>query len=74
MGTESIKNIINTSTQACANFKDAKKLAQISTGLGSAMPGLEINPAKMVFNHSKNYDIGNLLKIIIIIFIIIIIA
>lgn len=34
--------------QATCHFKDPKKLAEVSTGLGAAMKGLEIKPGKIV--------------------------
>lgn len=34
--------------EATTHYKNPKKLMEVSTGLGSAMPGLEINPKKIV--------------------------
>lgn len=41
------KRMAAACVQACTHFRDPVKLAEISTGLGEAMPGLEINPEKM---------------------------
>jgi len=39
--------------QATTHFKDAKKLAEVSEGLGSAMPGLELHKAEMMSLREK---------------------
>lgn len=42
--------------QAVTHYNDPEKLAEISTGLGAAMPGLEINPAKIeLFQHREKH-------------------
>lgn len=39
--------------QAVTHYRDALKIAEISTGLGSAMKGLEIDPNKMVMYSTR---------------------
>lgn len=42
--------------QAVTHFKDAKKLAEVSTNLGKAMPGMEIDPKNMVMYSTREAE------------------